>query len=211
VLLVVEGIWDSLLESGEDSNSTSSEAADAQLFLALSKVAFGSVESGRAICFVRSIQSHAVSVLIDSSSSASFISASLSAKLVDVTEMLVPSTVRVAGGGLLQSSKLLVQVPWTIEQVTFVSDFRVLPLTSYDLIVGMDWLERFSLMQIHWLQKWMMIPYQGKWILLQGLNSVMPDKLLLHICHVADHSVAPVTSTSTEQPSVDFSYPPEIQ
>jgi hypothetical protein len=159
VLLVVEGIWDSLLESGEDSNSTSSEAADAQLFLALSKVAFGSVESGRAICFVRSIQSHAVSVLIDSSSSASFISASLSAKLVDVTEMLVPSTVRVAGGGLLQSSKLLVQVPWTIEQVIFVSDFRVLLLTSYDLIVGMDWLEQFSPMQIHWLQKWMMIPY----------------------------------------------------
>jgi len=160
VLLAVEGIWDSLLESSEDSNSTSFDTADAQLLLALSKAAFGSAESGRAICFAGSIQSHAVSVLIDSGSSASFISASLAAKLVDVSVMPVPSTVRVAGCGLLQSSQLLVQVPWTIEQVTFVTDFRVLQLTSYDLIVAMDWLKQFSPMQVHWLQKWMMIPYQ---------------------------------------------------
>jgi len=70
-------------------------------------------------------------------------------------------------------------VPWTIEQVTFVTDFRVLQLTAYDLIVGMDWLEQFSPMQVHWLQKWMMIPYQGQWILLQGLNADMPDKMIL--------------------------------
>ena len=74
------------------------------MLLALSKVAFGSAESGHAICFAGSIQSHAVSVLIDSGSSASFISASLAAKLFDVSVMLVPSTVRVAGGGLLQRS-----------------------------------------------------------------------------------------------------------
>ncbi|CAD6211109.1 unnamed protein product [Miscanthus lutarioriparius] len=179
VLLVVEGIWDSLLESSEDSNSTSFDTADAQLLLALSKAAFGSAESGHAIYFAGSIQSHAVSVSIDSGSSASFISVSLAAKLVDVSVMPVPSTVRVAGCGLLQSSQLLVQVPWTIEQVTFVTDFRVLQLTSYDLIVAMDWLEQFSPMQVHWLQKWMMIPYQGQWILLQGLNADMPDKMIL--------------------------------
>ena len=144
MLLAVEGIWDSLLESGEDSNSTSSDTANAQLLLALSKAAFGSAESGHAICFAGSIQSHAVSVLIDSGSSASFISVSLATKLVDVSVMPVPSTVRVAGCGLLQSSQLLVHVPWTIEHVTFVTDFRVLQLTSYDLIVGMDWLEKFS-------------------------------------------------------------------
>ena len=152
MLLAVEGIWDSLLEFGEDSNSTSSDTIDTQLLLALSKAAFGSAESGRAICFAGSIKSHAVSVLIDSGSSASFISASLAAKLVDVSVMPVPSTVRVAGGGLLQISQLLVHVPSTIEQVTFVTDFRVLQLTSYDLIVGMDWLEQFSPMQVHWLQ-----------------------------------------------------------
>ena len=47
---------------------------------------------------------------------------------------------------------MLVHMPWTIEQVTFVTDFWVLQLTSYDLIVGMDWLEQFSPMQVHWLQ-----------------------------------------------------------
>ena len=71
------------------------------MLLALSKVAFGSAESGRAMCFAGSIKSHAVSVLIDSGSSALFISASLATKLVDVSMMPVPCTVRVAGGGLL--------------------------------------------------------------------------------------------------------------
>ena len=102
-------------------------------------------------------------------------------------------------------------VPWTIEQVTFVTDFRVLQLTSYDLIVGMDWLEQFSPMQVHWLQKWMMIPYQRQWILLRGLNADIPNMMLLHICQVADHSVANATSASTEQQSVGLSYPLEIQ
>jgi len=39
----------------------------------------------------------------------------------------------------------------------------------------------------------------------------MPDKMLLHICQVADHSVANATSASTEQQSVGLSYLPEIQ
>lgn len=115
VLLTVEGIWDALLDSGEDSTYTSSETADAQLFLALSKAAVGSVNSGRAICFTGSIDSHSISVLIDSGSSASFISAALAAKLDGVAVVPSPSSVRVGDGGILQSSQLLVQVPWTIE------------------------------------------------------------------------------------------------
>lgn len=172
----MEGIWDSLLDSGEDSCSTASEPPDAQLFLALSKVAIGSAVAGRAICFNGSMQSHTVSVLIDSGSFASFIGDSLAAKLVDVLASPVSSSVRVAGGGILQSThQLLFQVSWTIDQFTFVANFQVLPLTLYDLIVGMDWLEQFSPTQIHWHQKWMIIPYQGQWVFLQGINSVRPD------------------------------------
>jgi hypothetical protein len=30
-----------------------------------------------------------------------------------------------------------------------------LPLSFYDIIVGMDWLERFSPMKVDWKLKWM--------------------------------------------------------
>lgn len=177
-----------------------------------SKVAIGSSVPGRAICFSGSVQSHAVSVLIDSGSSTSFISNAMATKLVGVSALSSYSSVRVVGGGMLQSSQLLVQVPWTIDQFTFLTDFRVLPLASYDIIVGMDWLEQFSPMHIHWLEKWMMIPYQGQWVFLQGLQSVLPDKLLLQVCQVSKPVGSSSTSESPElQPSGTSDYPLKIQ
>jgi hypothetical protein len=32
---------------------------------------------------------------------------------------------------------------------TFVHDFKILSLSGYDLILGMDWLEKYSPMSIH--------------------------------------------------------------
>jgi hypothetical protein len=107
VLLAVEGIWDSLIDSGEDSCSTATEPPDAQLFLTLSKAAIGSSVPGRAIYFSGSVQSHAVSVLIDSGSFASFIGNAMATKLVGVLALSSYSSVRVAGGGMLQSSQIL--------------------------------------------------------------------------------------------------------
>jgi hypothetical protein len=42
-------------------------------------------------------------------------------------------------------------------------------LDSYDLILGIDWLEQFSPMEIHWKEKWLSIPYHGDTICLQGI------------------------------------------
>lgn len=49
----------------------------------------------------------------------------------------------------MHSSSLLRQVPWSVDKCTFISDFRTLPLSSYDVIVSMDWLQSYSPMQIH--------------------------------------------------------------
>lgn len=56
-----------------------------------------------------------------------------------------------------------------------------------------------------------MIPYDGQWILLQGINSVLPEKLLLHVCQVTDHSVDSIEEANPEQPPATAVYPPEIQ
>jgi hypothetical protein len=78
------------------------------------------------------------------------------------------SSVQVAGGAQLTSPSVLLQVPWSVA-CSFQTDFRVLPLGSFDVVVGMDWLAAFSPMQIHWQDKWMAIPYNGQLIVLQGL------------------------------------------
>jgi hypothetical protein len=54
-------------------------------------------------------------------------------------------------------------------QCTFTADLRVLPLHSYDMILGIDWLEQHSPMHVHWKQKWMSIPHHGSQAFLQGI------------------------------------------
>ena len=97
---------------------------------------------------------------------------------------------QVAAGGLLLSSEILCNVPWTLDQCTFHSDFRVLPLTAFGAIVSMDWLAAFSPMHVHWQQKWFSIPYHGDSVLLPGLDEESPSQLLLQLCQVLDSSAA---------------------
>lgn len=125
-----------------------------------------------------------VHILIDSASSASFLSDSIARQLSAVPVVATPSQVQVAGGAILNSPGILKNVQWAIDQCQFQSDFRVLKMLSYDVIIGMDWLEAHSPMQVHRCQKWLAIPYHGQFVLLQGLNSVSPTHLYLHICTI---------------------------
>jgi hypothetical protein len=50
------------------------------------------------------------------------------------------------------------------------------------MIIGMDWLESFSPMQVHWQHKRLEIPYEGSTVLLQGESVEAPSKLLLQVC-----------------------------
>jgi hypothetical protein len=75
----------------------------------------------------------------------------------------------VAGGSTLSCEAVIPQVLWFINDVAFQSDLRVLALMAYDIIIGMDWLESFSPMRVHWKQKWLEIPYEGRSLTLQGV------------------------------------------
>jgi len=140
--------------------------------------------------------------LIDSGSSASFLSTSVAQWLSAVSLLPAPTQVQVTGGGIIQSPEILNDIQWTFDQYSFRSNFRLLPLTAYDVIIGMDWLEAHSPMHVHWLQKWLAIPYQGQLVLLQGLDSISPSHLYIQLCAVQD-------ATPQEQQAVDV--PPEIQ
>ncbi|WVZ90411.1 hypothetical protein U9M48_036717 [Paspalum notatum var. saurae] len=53
-----------------------------------------------------------------------------------------------------------------------VSDLKIIPLAFYDLIIGMELLEQYSPMKVHWGLKWLHIPVKGKLVQLQG---ILPD------------------------------------
>jgi len=78
-------------------------------------------------------------------------------------------TIHVAGGSILISQGVLHAASWSVDKYTFISDLRILQLKHYDLIIGMDWLEQYSPMQVHWQYKWVEIPYQGIKVRLHGL------------------------------------------
>lgn len=77
----------------------------------------------------------------------------------------------------------------------------MLPIGAYDVIVGMDWLSSFNPMQIHWQDKWLLIPYNGQWMLLQGIDSDLPDKLVLQVYQVASETEA-LSATEPLHPQI---------
>jgi hypothetical protein len=182
-LHAIQELWD-LFSADDDSilSPGSSEGNSEQLFLALSKVAVTGCEAPRTVKFPGSIQHLSVSMLVDSGSSSSFISASVAAKLSGVIPLHNYLQVQVAGGGKLSCASVLPQAIWFIGDVPFQSDLRVLPLTAYDIIIGMDWLEAFSPMKVHWKRKWLEIPYGDQLITLQGVLPAFPDEVVVQLC-----------------------------
>lgn len=90
----------------------------------------------------------------------------------------------------------------------------MLTLPNFDLILGMDWLEHFSPMRIHWQHKWISIPYSGKQVVLYGYSDRQPTDILLHITavHLSDASSSgeilhPAISNLLSQFSPVFSTP----
>lgn len=86
------------------------------------------------------------------------------------------------------SMPCLAEIPlavWSVQGFQFHSNLKFLPLGSFDIILGMDWLEAFSPMKVHWADKWISIPYGNRQILLQGLPPEQPSGQLLQFLHVA--------------------------
>ncbi|WVZ96943.1 hypothetical protein U9M48_042522 [Paspalum notatum var. saurae] len=137
------------------------------------------------------LQGQAILILVDSGSSHTFLSSKVADKVVGVSPLPVPIAVQVADGGRLPCGTHIKQAHWQLDECNFFTDMKILDLSYYDLIVGMDWLEAHSPMEVHWLQKWMIIPYQNASVLLQGLVPELPAG-----------SVVEVAAITQEQPDL---------
>jgi hypothetical protein len=110
------------------------------------------------------------------------------------------ASVKVANGHLLQCSEAVMNCGFSLGDFHFQHDLRILPLDSYDLNLGIDWLEKYSPMEVHWQAKWLSIPYKGDTILLQGLITATETELVVQVLAV---------DISEDQP-IPASLPPDI-
>lgn len=166
-LHAIEEIWqfctDSPNTDPEDSDSTDD-------LCAISLQAVKGTESVKTIRLRSFIQKAEVYILVDSGSTHCFISEHIAISLPGWQPLSTPVQVQVANGGLLQCSHEIPNLIWGLQGQTFTTTFKILPLNNYDAILGMDWLESHSLMQVHWKEKWMQFQYNGKVISLQGVK-----------------------------------------
>lgn len=112
----------------------------------------------------------------------------MASKLSGSSDCQHPINVTVANGNQMVCQQEFRQLSWTIQQCSFVSDVKVLPLSQYDLIVRMDWLVKHNPMEIDWKCKRILISYGLERVLLQGVLDTLPTGSMLQVTAVQDDS-----------------------
>lgn len=149
------------VEDVPESDEVLPDTPPDQLFLALSLAAVSGVPVPRTMCFWGQLGDQHIHILLDSGSSHTFISSAVAVHC-SVLQPLIPHVnVQVANGQVLSCSSHIPAAIWSIQGCQFSSDLIVLSLSSYDMILGLDWLESHSPMEVHWGQKWIQIQHQG--------------------------------------------------
>lgn len=156
--------------------------------LRLSQAAMTGSAAPRTMKFAGQIAGIDILALLDSGSSHSFVSAAVAEQLTGVTVVIHPLQVQVANGSQLSCTHQIVDASWSISGVSFTSTLKVLPLSTYDLIIGMDWLEQHSPMLIHWAQKWLSIPLKESIVTLYGVKSSITQTVVIQVCSIQELS-----------------------
>lgn len=112
-----------------------------------------------------------VFMLIDSGRSHGFVDDQVAAHVQPWQPLPQSVRVTVANGGVISCTHELSNQLWVVQGHSFSTTLKIIPLSGYDVILGMDWLESNSPMEIHWVQRWVQFHYQGQLIRLQGLTS----------------------------------------
>jgi hypothetical protein len=140
-------------------------------------------ESSKVIRLRALIQNQTVLQLLDTGSSNTFLSSHVLSRLQYVPKDITPVPIKVANEQTIFCTKMVENLNWWIQGHSFVKDVYILPVSSYDMVLGMDWLESFSPMTCNWTQKWVSFCYEGKMVTLQGLDA--PTCSELHQIFVA--------------------------
>lgn len=181
-LHVVEELLQLMQDSTTPENPVDSTDVDSgDDLMEISLQAVNGIELGRTVRIWGSVLNLDVVMLVDSGSSASFISEGLASYILDWEELSKPIMVRVADGGVILCTHEIPLCSWKAQGHSFQTTFKVLPLKCYAVILGMDWLESHSPMEVDCAEKWISFCHNSSKIKLQGLS---PN---LQQCSVISH------------------------
>jgi hypothetical protein len=81
--------------------------------------------------------------------------------------------VTVAGGGTLVTNAMIQKLPFHIQKLKFSSDFRILPLKGYELVLGVSWLKEHNPTTFDWIQRTLSLTKEG-------VEHTLPDYVTAH-------------------------------
>jgi len=168
-LHILEEVLNAVNSSAEPEVELDSSSSDEEL-LSLSFAASEGIQGKRSMRLHGLISNQNVLILIDSGSSHTFISPSAVERLKCQLQPASVVHVTAANGAKLPSSQMVPQISWYSQGHTFSTTARVLDLSHYDIILGMDWLEQHSPMWVDWKRKKMRFTHKGKRITISGLK-----------------------------------------
>ncbi|XP_015618641.1 uncharacterized protein [Oryza sativa Japonica Group] len=159
----------------EDSHVESENAGQngslTRELMAISLQAVQGTEPDGTMRMLGQLQGKELLVLVDSGSSVSFISSQIAEGLTGIQPLSRRLSVRVANGETLCCGAIIPNCEWQVQGHKFQTTLRVLPITSYDMILGMDWLMKHSPMSVDWSLKTITLSLQGTTVTLQGVHS----------------------------------------
>lgn len=131
-LLEVFQIGDANEGEAEEGDSGSEEE------LVISECAMTGSSGRKTIRLEGLIQKHHLLILVDSGSTSNFLAERVVEKLNLPVRGTTLSQVTIADGGKMTCAKVAPGVEWWCQGQSFVTDLKLLPLGSYDMILGMD-------------------------------------------------------------------------
>ncbi|XP_019181671.1 PREDICTED: uncharacterized protein LOC109176731 [Ipomoea nil] len=109
-------------------------------------------------------------ILVDTGSTHSFLDPVVIQSLKTVTYKTNPLYVTVANGQTIMCEEACSELSWTMQGEEFQRDFRLLRMGGCDMVLGIDWLDQFSPIQLHTRPLGISFIKGGKEITLQGIS-----------------------------------------
>lgn len=110
-------------------------------------------ESNETISLLINIGGKPAVALVDSGSSNTFIDYDFAVRMNMPMRETAARTVTVAGGGTLTTTSFIPSCPFTIQKIKVQSDFNVLPLKGYDIVLGVSWLKQYNPTTFDWVAR----------------------------------------------------------
>ena len=154
--------YDSATEVEEEDSASETSEAETEQVHSLSTAAVTGTMNKKTMRLLGFVDQQQMLILVDSRSSANFISSAM-VQMLGCTVTSAPVVqVTIANGTKMTSDKQISHFKWGCQNVQFTTPVRVLDLPCYDMILGMEWLTTFSPMWVDWKIKKMKINVDGK-------------------------------------------------